>query len=757
MRARDLRMLPVVVSCAAIALISVLLPNISGFIAVACWTASLAAVGVALRARRSHGAALIAVACVAGAVAASHVALAEPGRVAAAEYLGDRVTDHVVRVDSKVEPGGGMLWFTGDIDTPGGVVPVRVTWRTDSAASDGLDLGAVVRVTGRVDATGRGDGAVVALRATHIEVAEPPPHLFAASTSLRRGFVNDVVAGLPDPAAGLLPGLSVGETSGVSEDMHEAMIISSLSHLTAVSGSNCALVVGIAFAICAAVGARRWVRVVVALGALVFFVVIVTPEESVLRAATMAAVAMLALLLGRAGAGVAVLSVAITVLICSDPWLAASYPFLLSSVATAALLLLAEPLASGLRRWMPRALALGIAVPLAAQLACQPIVLLFAPEVPLLSVPANMIAAPAAPIATVLGFLACITQPIPVFSYGVAAIAWLPSAWIAHTALTFSSLPMASVDGSVGWWGFSALVLIGALTTIAIIPLRRGRLSRLVRAVSSGALALIIGVMAGKVALESVVAPLTTPRDWAIALCDVGQGDAIVVRSAGRVALIDTGPEPEALSTCFAKLGVDHVDIAFLTHFDHDHVGAVEVIAGRVDTVVYGPTDDDADVPSLDVLGAGEVREGEAGMAGTLGDAVWRIVWPRNGGTGFDAGNATSLVIDIGGGEVPRTLLLGDLGEAPQRVLAGAGAVAGPYDVVKVAHHGSRDQLDALYETISAPISLIGVGENSYGHPHPDVLEMLARTGTLIGRSDEDGLVLVAIIDDGLSLWREHG
>ena len=65
------------------------------------------------------------------------------------------------------------------------------------------------------------------------------------------------------------------------------------------------------------------------------------------------------------------------------------------------------------------------------------------------------------------------------------------------------------------------------------------------------------------------------PHEWTIAACDIGQGDAVLLRSGGAVALIDTGPDPGPLDACLARLGLAHIDLLVLTHFDLDHVGGV--------------------------------------------------------------------------------------------------------------------------------------------------------------------------------------
>src|SRR5690606_16739542 len=294
---RDLRLLPVAASTWATALVAVHVPGAAAAVAIALWilTAALLAARFTGAAVRGHTArilasgavAIAAVSAASSGAATAHVAFAEPSRAAVADELDRAASELVVDVATKVEPSAGGVRFSGSVRVAGTTAPVTVTWSTD-AVPEGLDLGARVAVSGGSSPTEAGDASAALVFAQELEVIAPPPHIYAASSTLRRGFVEDTVAGLPEPGAGLLPGLSVGETSGVSDELDQAMKASSLSHLTAVSGSNCALVVGIAFAICAACGLGRRTRVVVSLAVLAGFVVLVTPEASVIRAAAMA-------------------------------------------------------------------------------------------------------------------------------------------------------------------------------------------------------------------------------------------------------------------------------------------------------------------------------------------------------------------------------------------------------------------------------------------------------------------------------------
>ena len=405
---------------------------------------------------------------------------------------------------------------------------------------------------------------------------------------------------------------------------------------------------------------------------------------------------------------------------------------------------------------MPRPVALAVAVPLSAQLACGPIIALFAPQQSLISVVANLLAEPVAPIATVLGLLACLAMPVPPLADLLAAAAWLPSAWIAQTAVVTAGLPLATIEAPAGIGMALIVAMLSAATFWAIAPHRplRGPW----RAMAGGLLAVVLGAAAGWGLVSGPVAVLQRPSDWGIGMCDVGQGDAVLVRSATRTLLIDTGPDPEPLRRCLSELGVDRLDVLVLTHFDHDHAGASDVLVGRADIVLHGPVDTAAHQAQLDRLerGGARVVPASAGMTGRLGAADWRVLWPRRDEKVFPPGNDAGVILEIAGGGVPRSLFLADLSASSQGMLRRIGH---PRDatVVKVAHHGSADQDPQLYADLDPALALISVGAgNDYGHPRAVTLDMLRALRTPILRTDERGTVLVSQGEDGLRVWNER-
>ena len=642
-------------------------------------------------------------------------------------------------------------------------VPVVVFSEAMPGAATMLQIGSVVRLDATLRLTTAGDAAsaLVFGRGPPEPVATPPWWLGWAG-ELRTQFMA-AAGGLPGDGGDLLPGLAIGDTSAVEADLDAAMKTSALSHLTAVSGANCAVVIAGVMLLTAFLGLRRGIRIALSLLTLLGFVVLVTPEPSVLRAALMATILLFGIASGRPGRGIPLLALVVILLLAADPWLARSYGFALSVLATAGLLILAAPLTRMLSRWLPTWLAAVIAIPLAAQLACQPVLVLLSPTLPLYGVPANLLVGPAAPAATVIGLIACLLLPwLPAVAGGVLYLAWLPAAWIAAIARTTAGLPGSRLP----WLGGVPGVLVTALLTVAVVALllrRRTDGRREQKALwpiaAIAVLVLATGSYAGSLLGAGVGRALAFPADWQIAACDIGQGDAVVVRDQDRYALVDVGPDPALLADCLDTLGIDRIDILVLTHYDLDHIGGVAAVIGRVDTALVGIPENADDERLHEALAAGgaEVRGAARGDTGTLGELRWEILWPVRGSPVLQTGNPGSVTIGFDGRGI-RSLFLGDLGEESQASLRRISA-PGQVDVVKVAHHGSGDQSPELYADLRATVGLISVGrENGYGHPTDRVLDILATAGTLALRTDQQGMVVVAPAPEGggaLTVWSE--
>ncbi|WP_257210872.1 ComEC/Rec2 family competence protein [Actinomyces ruminis] len=203
--------------------------------------------------------------------------------------------------------------------------------------------------------------------------------------------------------------------------------------------------------------------------------VLVRPDGSVLRAAAMGAVMLLGVAAGRRSASLPALCVGVIVLLLLDPWQSRDYGFALSVLATAGILLGAAPLTAALSRRLPRPLAAGVALPLVAQLACAPVLVLLQPVVGIWSVAANVVAAPPVPVATVCGILATLVAPL--WPQAAAVIAWPATAscaWLALVARAFARLPGAALAWP-GQLGGALLLAAGEAAVIGLLYWRRRR------------------------------------------------------------------------------------------------------------------------------------------------------------------------------------------------------------------------------------------------------------------------------------------
>ncbi|WP_150308958.1 ComEC/Rec2 family competence protein [Planctomonas psychrotolerans] len=641
-----------------------------------------------------------------------------------------------------------------------------------ASPADEIAIGATIRVSGSVTATAPEDDVAFLLFARGVpELVASPGWLAERADALRTNFRAAAIR-LPGDGGALLPGLAIGDTTAVPESLDEAMKASSLSHLTAVSGANCAVVVAGVLGIGAALGAPRRLRVALALVALVGFVLLVTPQPSVLRAALMATIVLAALASGRPARGIPSLALAVIVLVLSDPWLSRDYGFVLSVLATTGLLLLARPLAAAFSRVLPRWLAAALALPTAAQLACQPVLILLAPTLPLYGVPANLLAAPAAPVATMLGLVACLVLPVlPIVGAGVVALAWLPSSWIAAVASFTAMLPLSRLPWLDGVLGMASVAGGTAVLLLAVLRGDRDRdRYRAWRRGATVALLVLMGGYAGGLTGAHIRERLSVPTDWQYAVCDVGQGDAVLVRGGTATALVDVGPAPEPLERCLQRFGIHRIDLLILSHYDLDHIGGIDAVIGRADRALVSPPGTAADRATLDRLvdTGTEVVHAHRGMTGSLGTLAWRVHWPRAaptiGAIGADAGtNDASVVLSFEGegrcvSRCVSSMFLGDLGEEAQVRMA-AQSEPPEVDVVKVAHHGSADQSARLYRLLGASVGLIPVGaDNTYGHPTDALLHMLASAGTAVARTDSSGAIAVSAGErpGELAVWRER-
>ncbi|WP_168712375.1 ComEC/Rec2 family competence protein [Streptomyces sp. A1277] len=594
-------------------------------------------------------------------------------------------------------------------------------------------------------------------------VTGPPSLLQRAAGRLRAGL-RQATDGLGADARALLPGLVVGDTTRVTPELHEAFRATDLTHLMAVSGANLAILLVLLIGppgralraerggLAPRLGISLRMTALLGGGLTLAFVLVCRPEPSVLRAAACGLITLLAIGTGRRRTLIPALCAAVLLLVLYDPWLARSYGFVLSVLATGALLTLAPRWSEALqRRRVPPRLAEALAAAAAAQAVCAPVVVLLASRVSLVAIPCNLLAEFAVAPATVLGFatlaLAPVAMPAAVL---LARVAGWPAGWIASVARTGAALPGAETH-----WpdGLSGAALLAALTLV-LVPAARwvGR-----RPWICGAAALLLVLVVLRPVPLTRVLTGWPPPGWVFAMCDVGQGDALVL-AAGRGAgvVVDTGPDPRLADRCLRELGVSRVPLLLLTHFHADHVrGLPGVLRGRaVGAIQTTSLDDPPEQAAFVRRTAAEARipvmRVAPGERRRIGALDWQVLWPPGeAGTGPAAGpvpqdpNDASVTLFVRAGGL--TLLLpGDLEPPAQQALLRSHPGLPGVDVLKVAHHGSAHQDSALLHAARPRFALVSVGrDNPYGHPAPRTLDALTAQGAVVLRTDQDGAIAV--------------
>ncbi len=641
--------------------------------------------------------------------------------------------------------GRDQHWLTGQ--------SVLIRAGGEAAASwAALVPGSKVTATLRLSPAGPAEPYVATAR------AREPPVLVAAAGWLDaavhrvRSVLHDSVAGLAEEPRAVVPALVVGDTSAMSGELTDRFRVTGLAHLAAVSGSNLTLLLASLLWLAGRLGVQGWWLRALAVAGVAGFVVLCHGEPSVVRAAAMGSVGLAALGFGGRQRGLRQLSWAVIGLLLVDPWLAVSVGFALSVAASAGIICWARAWTDALAGWLPRGLAEALAVPVTAQLATQPIIVAISGQLSLVGVLANLMAGPLVGPTTILGFLCAATGPLlPPLAVGFG---WL-AGWGAQALCWIATLGAALPAAAIPWPATPVgLVVLSGLSAAGF--LLGGRLLRTWWLAVPAAVLLILAL------LRPVAAPGWPPARWQVAQCDVGQGSASVIAVApGEAIVVDTGPDPPVLERCLSALGVRRVPLLVLTHFHADHAGGLAALTGREVAAVLAPRGH-AGAERLPLLLPGaEPVTPAPGLALRVGEVRVTVIsalpvstLPAAGGEESSGENDGSVVTRIDTGDLV-VLAAGDIETAGQAAVLGSGQPLAA-DVLIVPHHGSPRQTAELFTAVGAPVALIGVGENTYGHPSQTALAMLARSGATVFRTDTQGSLAVARTETGLEVTTER-
>ncbi|MEX2324335.1 MAG: ComEC/Rec2 family competence protein [Nitriliruptoraceae bacterium] len=570
-------------------------------------------------------------------------------------------------------------------------------------------------------------------------VGSPGP-LARASEHVRASIRQVAQRALKHRSAGLVVGLVTGDTRMLNERDIEAMQQVGLSHLTAVSGSHVAVVIA------GVIGLSTLLRLPLpwqrgAIGVtIVWFAFVTRLQPSVLRAGCMALILLMVAARGRPRDARHALAVAVLVLILVDPLLASSLGLLLSATATAGVLVIAPMVAERLPRLPPR-LAQVVSVTVGAQIAVLPLLLTTFGTVSLASIPANVVAVPAAMMSA--GFA---------FTGAVIASFWqlpaIPLFWL------------AGVGAEVVLWSATTFARVGVTVDVTrpvtVIALAAACCWMIVRLPVVRRTLVAITAAACVAASVPWISGMLPVRDFYLTNVDVGQGDMFLIESPGARILVDAGRDGTAARWLRAN-GRRRLDLVVVTHPHLDHVGGIADVVRlvRVGQLWYRPLPTDLDHVD-DMLAAANERGVDvvnpiAGMSAIVGDVLVEVLHPPPGRPFQSVAselNDTSTVIRVTAADGRRILATGDVERTGQRRLLDHAADQLQAELFTVPHHGGNTSDFAFLAAVCAQAAAIGVGDgNHHGHPHPDVLAMLAELDLHIYRTDTDGTTRIRVPD----------
>lgn len=555
--------------------------------------------------------------------------------------------------------------------------------------------------------------------------------------------------------APLVAALVLARREGLDRGVGETFARTGIAHLLAISGFHVGVIAGAVLALLrlAGLGARR--AALAAAGVAWAYVALIGFPDAACRAALILALVALSRARGSPPARWGAPATALLLLLATGPERLASPGFQLSFAGAAGLVAWSR----SVTRWLvrvtgrrcPRSLASALGAGVAATLATLPVVAWHFERVSLVGIPMTLLATPLVSLALPGAILSLLVDPVlPGVATFLAGGVDVLLAVLEGATARVAEWPWASA------WTTRPTVVAGSVGCLLALALARHP-----RVGGPGRRALVLAYACAGIVAWPLLVRLGGWGTLEVVAIDVGQGDAIAIRSPrGRWALVDTGP-PDPTSTdpgahpvvrALRRRGVSRLEALVLTHADLDHIGGATAVLSSLEVrSVLDPALPSGKAEYLAILGQARGIgvpwiAARAGRTIPFDGAELRILHPSEPLADAET-NEASVVLHVRFGDFD-ALLTGDAYKETDREVAAS--VPG-LEVLKVGHHGSDTSTDSLLLALARPrVALISVGRfNRYGHPAPEVLRRLERAGAEVHRTDREGTISVVAHRDG--------
>nr|WP_280921103.1 DNA internalization-related competence protein ComEC/Rec2 [Paenibacillus turicensis] len=647
---------------------------------------------------------------------------------------------------------------------------------------------------------------------TLLEKESFSPLAFLAHVDLFRQHIGSIIDELfPDWQGGYMKGLLIGITDDLSDDKYKQFTNLGMTHILAISGTHVAINIGLVFGLLRLLKVTRERAYSTVFWLLPIYVFMTGFSPSVLRAGLMTMLGIFLLKRGLFKDGLNTLSVVAFVMLIWQPYYLFNISFQLSFAVTAGIIVF-TPFIKPYLLWLPAKIRDGIAITIAAELISFPLTLYYFNQYSLLSMLANLalvpiISAITLPVGTISLLLGSIWLPL---GKSLAFIVqWLNLATFSITKW------LNEMSGFMTYWKSPSMLWILIYYVMLYlmfylqhrpklelstnthslhdtVPLENANINRgrdsLQYVFKAGYYIFFIAWF--MIMLVIAYQPLNEKGIGYVQFIDVGQGDCILITTpSGINILVDGGgtvsfrkPKDawrsrkvpyevgeKTVVPLLKKRGIHKLDIVIMTHADQDHIGGLQAVLTHFPVRALVKNGSIAQSKTLTKLLETALAKdipiysAYRGMGLALDpltsiDFVYPEAKPDGSIPIIKDQNHESIVFYLTMDGV-RFLFTGDmdiaaedaimnLEKSPKRLQA---------EVLKIAHHGSKTStsLDWL-KAIKPKLTVIPVGSrNSYGHPHPNVLQHIDEQGIPIYRTDQNGEVQMKV-DGGQLSFRTY-
>jgi competence protein ComEC len=607
--------------------------------------------------------------------------------------------------------------------------------------------------------------------------------LLAAVYALREHLLEAIERTYAQPAAGLLKAVLLGDRSGIPESVNEAFLQSGTYHILAISGLNVSVLAGALYFFLKLLRVPIRARAALCMLVVTGYAALAGGSASVVRAAVMADVFFLAMLVDREADLLNTLAIAALGLALWNPAVVHDVGFLLTFAATLGIVLVVEHLFKRERdpwadppparrevptgvpgvvaragRWALEA----VAITLAATVATLPVLAFFFNRVSWAGLIANLPIVPLSGAITATGtaaavFLAVVPGGLPPLNgLNEVLIGWL--LWLAEW---FAALPYASVRL---YTPTLPMILLYYVAVAGLAAWRRWRGARWMAGGAAAALVLLVGIK---------LAPDGPATGFRVTVLDVGQGDGMVVElPGGRVMAVDAGGVWDDAFDVGERVvapylwwrWIGRIDVLVITHPHPDHANGARALLRNFRVGEVWDPGVPSGLPAAEWVAAWTAKQdiqlhtARAGFAARRwGDVAVEVLHPparallqgSPRGRASDI-NSNSIVLRLGvNGR--HLLLAGDVEIEGEAALLRSGQPLAA-DVLKVPHHGGRTSSTLPFlQRVGPKVAVVSAGHrNRFRHPHPETLERLRAVGARVFRTDVHGAVTIEVTEEGV-------